>query len=158
MVLRGKVLTSGLSGRYCNVERPEILSQNAILTFVSRREALGAISFTYGISESQGPHTSHTFWCPRAGFQAKTYERLLHEVPGAYSASGLRIVFSGAGIRVEGCVVDDVGLVSLKAEFNDQLDRALIEQGVDIIYRGITLHIQIFIIREVPLSNVWIFL
>ncbi|KAJ3497934.1 hypothetical protein NLG97_g1518 [Lecanicillium saksenae] len=131
MMLRRKRGISTAPSKRCVIERfdrIQCLSQNAVLTLLSKLDSFGAISFTYS---------------------ANSYDQLRNEIPGAFHASALKVAFSGAGFRVEGCVVDDTGLAKLKMELNDELDHLLIERGCDIIHGGMVLNVQISVIREV---------
>lgn len=124
---------------------------------MARLDALGFISFTYGISHARGSAMFHNPWFPRRAFDVRTFGGLVQEVPGAAHAVAFDIVFTGPNFRIQARVANDNDLHRLKAELNRQLDYIVIERAGDILQETLNLHLQLFILTDATEQTSWIF-
>jgi hypothetical protein len=132
-----------------------MMSQDTLTHLLASPLEVGPLSFTYNVAHVRDSCMIHESWVPCQEFRAGSLAQLMDELPEARNATGLRITVSGPGFRIRGLVFAEHDFQRLKVEFNDQVCRLLVMR--DSVQRNISVHVQLFILKDVPPAFHWIF-
>lgn len=113
-------------------------------------------SFTYSVWKASKSIIFVSDWQPYKGFQANSLAELMEKLPGARTATGIRISMKGPGFFISQSCYGEDDYDRLMDQSAEQIDRCL-ARGIDEKFTNYGLHTDFILLEGEKPRSPWIF-